>query len=251
MSKYVPLHYIAEIMLISRPTVVRTYGKSKPSASSSCSLIFESSPPTSPLLTPQASSDIDQVFEFSTRQHTDDRDGKENAPIESFITKDPKSKEKSSSSQSTLANFFNLPPNSRKRPLQPSSAGGKPKKVKDEKQMHLTHLPLLHTCSQCQMSYVRGGDDESLHEKHHAKVTRGSIWDGLGRGKLRKKTGNGLGIGIGIGEKDCGWRIVKDNVPFGPGGKGKGKVIVADGSYGGAKVCSQLSSSHLPIMSGR
>jgi N-acetyltransferase len=92
------------------------------------------------------------------------------------------------------------------------------------------------------MSYVRGGDDESLHEKHHAKVTRGSIWDGLGRGRARKKTENG--IGIGIGEKDCGWRILKDNVPFGPGGKGKGKVIVADGSYGGAKVCIRLSSSH-------
>jgi N-acetyltransferase len=97
--------------------------------------------------------------------------------------------------------------------------------------MHLTHLPLLHTCPQCLMSYVRGGDDEGLHEKHHARVTRGIIWDGLGRGKKSGKLKDG-----GANLSDKGWRVIKENVPFGEKGKGRGKIIVADGSYGGVKV---------------
>jgi N-acetyltransferase len=147
--------------------------------------------------------------------------------------------------QSTLSNFFALPTKkvsdnhagpSKKRPLQSSET--KNKKSKDDnilRQMHLTHLPLLHTCQQCQMSYVRGGDDEGTHEKHHARVTRGIIWDGLGRGKGKGKRGEGA-------DRDNGWRVVRDNVPFGPGGKGKGRIIVADGSYGGSKVCPLLST---------
>ncbi|RSH94531.1 hypothetical protein EHS25_004335 [Saitozyma podzolica] len=37
-------------------------------------------------------------------------------------------------------------------------------------QTHLTHLPLLHTCGECHMSYVRGGEDEPMHSKHHSRV---------------------------------------------------------------------------------
>jgi len=79
------------------------------------------------------------------------------------------------------------------------------------------------------MSYVRGGDDEATHEKHHARVTRGIIWDGLGRGKKIKKVGS-------VDVLDKGWRVIKENVIF--GGKGKGRIIIVDGSYGGSKVCS-------------
>jgi N-acetyltransferase len=160
--------------------------------------------------------------------------------------------------QSTLGSFFNLPnPNPKKRPLYPSTLIAGPStsssRMEDEKsklkkaktsegskgkakekdaltQMYLTHLPLVHTCSQCLMSYVRGGEDQSLHERHHARVTRGIIWEGLGRSK-------GKGKGKERGEGECGWRVVKDNVPYGPQGKGRGRIIVADGSYGGAKVC--------------
>jgi N-acetyltransferase len=75
------------------------------------------------------------------------------------------------------------------------------------------------------MSYIRGGDDEGTHEKHHARVTRGIIWDGLGRGKRVKSKVDG----------DKGWRVIKDNVPI--NGKGRGRILVVDGSYGGVKVC--------------
>ena len=88
------------------------------------------------------------------------------------------------------------------------------------------------------MSYIRGGDDEGTHEKHHARVTRGIIWDGLGRGKRVKSKVDG----------DKGWRIIKDAVPF--NGKGRGRIIVADGSYGGIKVCPASISQGL-IVAGR
>jgi len=88
------------------------------------------------------------------------------------------------------------------------------------------------------MSYIRGGDDEGTHEKHHARVTRGIIWDGLGRGKRAKSRVDG----------EKGWRVIKDNVPF--YGKGRGRIIVADGSYGGVKVCPPSLSQGL-IVAGR
>lgn len=196
-----------------------TYGRSRPTPSSS-SLIFDLTPPSSPLLTPHTSSDdhID-VLPFS---------GKENiAPTKT--------------TQATLGSFFNLP--NKKRPLQATSTESKGvKKSKDSgvlRQMHLTHVPLLHTCAQCLMSYVRGGDDEGLHEKHHARVTRGIIWDGLGRGRRIKARPKSKSQEVGeVVVTDKGWRVIKDNVPF--GAKGKGRVIVTDGSYGGTKVCPPL-----------
>lgn len=86
------------------------------------------------------------------------------------------------------------------------------------------------------MSYVRGAEDESLHEKHHARVTRGILWEGLGRGKGKGKAK----AHTGSEAADCGWRVVRDDVTFGV--KGKGKIVVADGSYGGSKV-----RLHLPF----
>lgn len=143
---------------------------------------------------------------------------------------------KSVPTQSSLSDFFNLP--NKKRPLQstPSTSSDKTTKKPREngfRQMHLTHLPLLHTCPQCLMSYVRGGDDEGTHEKHHARVTRGIIWDGLGRGKRAAKSKSGSGVG------DSGWRVIRENVPF--AARGKGRILVADGSYGGTKVCPLTS----------
>ena len=91
--------------------------------------------------------------------------------------------------------------------------------------MYLTHLPLLHTCKECSMSYVRGGgEDESVHAKHHSRVVRGIPWEGLGRsGKGTKQLG--------------GWTVIDENVEFRSGRQcGKGKVIMCDGSWGGARV---------------
>jgi hypothetical protein len=186
-----------------------TYGRARPTQSSS-SLIFDLTPPTSPLITPHASSDnIDAPsFNLSDKENV--------SPVK---TKQP--------TQVTLGSFFNLP--NKKRPLSSTKSDSKViKKPKEDdrfRQMHLTHLPLIHTCPQCQMSYIRGGDDEGTHEKHHARVTRGIIWDGLGRGNRVKSKVDG----------DKGWRVIKDNVPF--NGKGRGRVLVADGSFGGVKVC--------------
>lgn len=159
---------------------------------------------------------------------------------------------KKSIQQSTLRGFFTIPPKSttteiKKRPFESVSeneingtpSGSKTNvgrgcssdkdKIKESlTQLHLTHLPLLHTCQACQMSYVRGGEDESLHERHHARVVRGVIWDGLGKGS-RSVAGKDKGK-----ERDLGWRAVKDNVSFGT--KGTGRIIMAEGSYGGAKV---------------
>jgi len=76
------------------------------------------------------------------------------------------------------------------------------------------------------MSYVRGGEDEGLHAKHHVKVVRGIPWDGLGRGKGKARADN-----------DGGYRVIIENVSFGSGReKGKGKIIMCDGSWGGVKV---------------
>ena len=87
------------------------------------------------------------------------------------------------------------------------------------------------------MSFVRGGEDEGLHEKHHARVTQGIVWDGLGRAKGKNKDG--------------GWKIVRDAVPFGRDGNGKGKIVVCDGSWGGSKASleenSRLSKADLNL----
>jgi len=142
--------------------------------------------------------------------------------------------------QSTLRGFFAPAPNKRPLaerstipPITPAARPWTPRSVSTVKteskssmtQMHLTHLPLLHSCKECSMSYVRGGEDEALHAKHHVKVIRGMPWDGLGKGK-GKQTG-----------PDIGWKVVTDHVEFGSGReKGKGRVVMCDGSWGGHKV---------------
>lgn len=76
------------------------------------------------------------------------------------------------------------------------------------------------------MSFVRGGEDEHTHAKHHARVIRGIPWDGLGKGKGRALPGN-----------DGGWRVIQQDVKF--GGEqysGKGRLITCDGSWGGQRV---------------
>jgi N-acetyltransferase len=99
------------------------------------------------------------------------------------------------------------------------------------------------------MSYVRGGEDEGLHEKHHARVIRGIIWEGLGRRVMPKEKGKRA---VASEDSGCGWKVVRENVSFGPStgpgngvgrerGKGKGKIVVADGSFGGTKVSSPSS----------
>jgi N-acetyltransferase len=109
-------------------------------------------------------------------------------------------------------------------------------------QSHLTHLPLLFTCQECQMSYVRSSpSDESTHRKHHDRVVRGIIWDGLGKGKGKAHFINKGEAAEGGGE---GWKVVREGVRFGRRNEGVGRVIVCDGSWGGSKV--RLSHSPLP-----
>ncbi len=147
------------------------------------------------------------------------------------------------STQSSLRRFFAPLPRA-KRPLQPSNLIAAVSTTTHTDtlgsssscstisfkarftQLHLTHLPLLHTCKECGMSFVRGGEDESLHEKHHARVARGIIWDGLGRKGKSKETGIA---------------IVRDGVVFGKERGGRGKVVMCDGSLGGSKVSLHMS----------
>ena len=170
----------------------------------------------------------------------------------------------SKSSQTTLKHFF-YTPHPPKRPLQPVTrsfenslnepdATSEPYKlfIPEEKQvvhkvksetrtsskswtqMHLTHLPLFHTCKDCNMSYMRGGgEDESLHAKHHNRVMRGMPWDGLGKPQRR---GQSSQVGKEAGPSVYrGWKVIREGVTLGSG-KGKGKVIMCEGSFGGSKV---------------
>ncbi|WRT65554.1 uncharacterized protein IL334_002499 [Kwoniella shivajii] len=259
----------------SKPIVRRTYGKLPPRTSSSSSLFDDrpnsppsftcqfrsSSPPSSSRLeTPPPSSPptpakrplsraSSPLFFSADEEETENEPsscskmtlsttgGNSKRPIKKLPPKKP--------IQSSLKGFFNpLPQNQRKKPLQPAATisvsaivsstdlsfstsvmGLKPSKApsssKSLTQMHLTHLPLLHTCTGCGMSFMRGGQDESVHIAHHTRVLRGIVWDGSGKGKGKSS--------------EAGWRVVKDDIVFG-GGKGKGRVVMVDGSYGGSKL---------------
>ena len=133
-------------------------------------------------------------------------------------------------SQSTLAAFFHL-----KEPLRPArrlpsfhpdsaTLTSIPKKSsKAANQLRLTHLPLLHTCRECQMSYVRGGEDDGLHAKHHERVVRGIMWDGLGN---RGQT--------------SGVRVIEENALL--GSHGRGRIISVEGSHGGTRLIDVLNT---------
>jgi N-acetyltransferase len=84
------------------------------------------------------------------------------------------------------------------------------------------------------MSYMRSSPpDEILHKRHHARVVRGIIWDGLGKGKGKYPTSKGEG-------KVTGWKVVSEGIRFGKRDEGVGKVVMCDGSYGGNKVRSEI-----------
>lgn len=116
-------------------------------------------------------------------------------------------------------------------------------------QLRLTHLPLLHSCKECHMSYVRGGEDEAVHTKHHGRVVRGIPWEGLGRGSSRagatakgralSRNGSDGATTAGSGSSGPGWKEVDE---FGAGGSrwegrlGRVRIVECDAGYGGAKV---------------
>ena len=253
-----------------RPSV-RTYGKPRLGHSSSGSFLFDSSPPPRsssppssvyPVTPTRSSSPLIAVIDGES--HTDglsspsmpysipslvlDHEGVVKAPSADPPKSPLKAPQPLKSSQSILTGFFSAMPKvtvPKKRPLAerttipPAAPTTVPKSAQASSskttltQMHLTHLPLLYSCKECSMSYVRGGEDEGTHAKHHAKVVRGIPWDGLGRGKGKAKA---KGKGRVDGEEE-GWRVVAEHVAFGSGrNEAKGRIIVCDGSWGGAKV---------------
>ncbi|OXG46127.1 hypothetical protein J010_05855 [Cryptococcus neoformans] len=117
----------------------------------------------------------------------------------------------------TIASFLKAP-----QPSNSKTSGSVKAKTRSMTQMHLTHLPLLHTCPTCGMSFVRGGPDEGVHVTHHTRVLRGILWEGMKKGE---------------GE---GWKVVQEDVEF--GGKRRGRIIVVDGSFGGSKLVEILST---------
>ena len=250
---------------------VKTYGKRPGQSSSSSSFLFSdssiapcpSSPPSFRLVTPVAASPIRDPF---TPDHDDgempsspltskrrqlDVLGGGDFPVRRIETGMAKLEKGDALAQSSLRGFFAPLPRV-KLPLHPCTtipstdvstslqtkpgASSKPPSVSLKSsltQSHLTHLPLLHTCRDCAMSYVRGGGDDGLHAKHHAKITRGIIWDGLGKGKGKGKV-NGQG-----------WRVAAEDVRFGQGREtGKGRIVVCGGSWGGQKVSEATGRDH-------
>ncbi|ORX36301.1 hypothetical protein BD324DRAFT_651542 [Kockovaella imperatae] len=166
------------------------------------------------------------------------------------------------STQSSLKSFFGIP-SSTKRPLKPTHTVSSPtttapasnaraessKSARHLTQMHLTHLPLFHTCKECSMSYLRGGgEDESVHAKHHLRVVHGIPWDGLGKSSKASKSAS-RGVSGSSSErsqvKSGGWTVVQSDVEFGQGKqRGVGRVVMCDGSWGGTKA-SLLEICHM------
>ncbi|KAK4689903.1 N-acetyltransferase, partial [Tremellales sp. Uapishka_1] len=240
--------------LTSKPLIRRTYG-SKPSRTPSStsfstfpdegsdlisfgSLPGSSSPPSSSVLNTPPGSPPRRVKTSRNSSPSPWPREDEDEPALQKVTKLALSS--GLKQQSTLKEFF-APLPGKKRPLQPATTISAPTATtaKSLTQLHLTHLPLLSTCPECHMSYIRGGDDEGVHGKHHARVTRGIIWDGIGKGK-----------GKAMGQ---GWRCVQDDIRFGSGNKSIGRIVVFDGSWGGSKmndilctVDTVLSSPPLP-----
>ncbi|ORY25853.1 hypothetical protein BCR39DRAFT_589986 [Naematelia encephala] len=260
-----------------RPLVRRTYGKSRPlMSSSSSSMLFHddstpsssshhvrsSSPPSSdPLLTPPPSSPPSSAARLYEGTINENHEQQQHRPFalntKSALTNSSKSL---MSTQSTLKGFFVS--QKRRRPLEPttildptlspssprkpkaSSASSLPKHTlslppkNTLQQTHLTHLPLLHTCQECQMSYVRASDDEGLHARHHARVVRGIVWDQGVRPKANKGK-----------EREAGWRVVSDNIQLGPRDSAKGRIIVCDASWGGHNKLSEILSTVDTVLS--
>ncbi|EIW68890.1 hypothetical protein TREMEDRAFT_68850 [Tremella mesenterica DSM 1558] len=247
---------------LHRPSVVRTYGlKSSSSRPSSSASLFSaptnhhwgsSSPPSSSLITPPPSPSHLPLSSSPLFDVPPSSDDQENVPEPSSSpwTFAPVHQRKDNQqlvstkvvSQPTLKSFFApLPsspsvPKSLKRPRPLESLSVNTTAPPNLTQLHLTHLPLLHTCKECQMSYVRGGEDDAVHVKHHTQVVRGVIWDAPSKTK---------------GKETMRLKVVEEEIHFGQ--KGSGRIIMLDASCGGNKmeeilrmVDTVLSSPPLP-----
>ncbi|WWC99164.1 hypothetical protein V866_006059 [Kwoniella sp. B9012] len=250
----------------SPPPLVSNFRSSSPPSSSRLDTPTPSSPPT-PVKRPLSNSESSPLFFSADEEDEENEDPSLTPSLDEKVSKhveiNSKRMIKPLSSkkvvQSSLKGFFVPQPQTKKtKALQPStifpiassssskqsvgspnsilgikpprsnSCASKPK-TRPLTQLHLTHLPLLHTCQGCEMSFMRGGEDESVHNAHHTRVLRGITWDGLGKGK-------------GKSRDDKGWKVVKNDIPFGEKEKGKGRVVMVDGSYGGSKLDEILST---------
>lgn len=86
------------------------------------------------------------------------------------------------------------------------------------------------------MSFVRGSEDEAVHQKHHARVVRGILWEGLGRGQDKGKAKAESG--------ERGSRVLQE-VEFGWERKGRGRIVLCEGSWGGLRVRRPLASDEM------
>ncbi|KAL7419611.1 hypothetical protein Q5752_005523 [Cryptotrichosporon argae] len=177
----------------TQPPVRRTYSRRALASSSSGSLpslAQTSSPrPSSVLFTPPPSSPprLSDFLPASSPRATPADDAEPSSAAASSSSAQPLKSVDSNVAlvrpvQSSLKGFFT--PAKRKRTREASTldaaaeSTSRPAKPSVLTQLHLTHLPLLHTCAQCHMSFVRGGTDAGVHDRHHARVVRGIPWDG-------------------------------------------------------------------------
>lgn len=110
------------------------------------------------------------------------------------------------------------------------------------------------------MSYVRGGEDEAVHAKHHVRVMRGIPWDGLGSGRkvgsgsgsvstgLKKTSSGSSGCGASGSTRDKGWRDVSEH-RFGQKREGRVRIVECDASHGGARVSPKRSVPRVSVKS--
>ncbi|WOO78984.1 N-acetyltransferase ESCO2 [Vanrija pseudolonga] len=199
----------------------RTYGKrnTAPAAPSSfdsppkagpgpSSLLPRTPPPSSPLGA-RASSSRKRVRDSSPSPNTLSMPP---SPPPSSPTRTAPLARLDTNRQSTLLGFFGPVPKKRRD----AASAAAPSAPAPTKLTQLHFAAGLRTCTDCAMSYVRGGDDEAVHARHHARVTAGIPWDGRGRSK-----------------------VVRDRVAFAGGTL---RVIEVDASVAGVRVDDILAT---------
>lgn len=177
-------------------------------------------------VTPNAKASTEKLtVKSQTISSADPKRVTKQSDLRSFFSLQGVSKPKAQPKRRSLSTLDNQPSSklaspSTSWPQNRLSTSNPPAKRQKLEQLHLVPVRLdggsgahsLHTtCNLCGMSYMRGGiggDDELIHMKHCERVVEGAVWEGAGT-----KLG----------------RTVRENVRFGGGSKGKGRVVCIEG----------------------
>ncbi|GMK56659.1 hypothetical protein CspeluHIS016_0304990 [Cutaneotrichosporon spelunceum] len=180
-------------MQSAKPPVRRTYGRRVTSSPPRKTMLF-TPPPSSPRLASQDESPTrpfqqlspthaSEIMSSPTPKRILDSDpvevpSKRARPLSGLDFNLPPNQ---GPKQATLASFFGPTRRSRAAPPSPSPSGPPTSKNKHKlgtkDRPKLTQLHFMNgaqrSCTECGMSYMRGGEDDRTHAIHHARVTRG------------------------------------------------------------------------------